>query len=302
MQSRFGFSCCPVHPSGYCYDYALRLSLLCLSFQLPSLLLLSVPDRRLSKPLAIAISCLSILVALILWQLLASQGILGKNFPGSIKTLEELSWWLSDPFFDNGPNDLGIGTNLLISLRRVLIGYSLAVLVAVPVGLLVGLSQVAESSVNPFVQLLKPVSPLAWLPIGLFIFRDSELTGIFVIFISSVWPTLINTAFGVSSINPDFLKVSRSLGASRFNTVFRVVLPAVMPNILAGMRISMGTAWLVIVAAEMLLGSGIGYFIWNEWNNLSLPNIFSAIIVIGFSGLLLDQVFGLLQKRFDYQA
>lgn len=277
------------------------LILLCLSFQLPSLLLLSVPDRRLSKPLAIAISCLSILVALILWQLLASQGILGKNFPGSIKTLEELSWWLSDPFFDNGPNDLGIGTNLLISLRRVLIGYSLAVLVAVPVGLLVGLSQVAESSVNPFVQLLKPVSPLAWLPIGLFIFRDSELTGIFVIFISSVWPTLINTAFGVSSINPDFLKVSRSLGASRFNTVFRVVLPAVMPNILAGMRISMGTAWLVIVAAEMLLGSGIGYFIWNEWNNLSLPNIFSAIIVIGFSGLLLDQVFGLLQKRFDYQ-
>ena len=183
-----------------------------------------------------------------------------------------------------------------------LIGYSLAVLVAVPVGLLVGLSQVAESSVNPFVQLLKPVSPLAWLPIGLFIFRDSELTGIFVIFISSVWPTLINTAFGVSSINPDFLRVSRSLGASRFNTVFRVVLPAVMPNILAGMRISMGTAWLVIVAAEMLLGSGIGYFIWNEWNNLSLPNIFSAIIVIGFSGLLLDQVFGLLQKRFDYQA
>ena len=261
-----------------------------------------MPDRRLSKPLAIAISCLSILVALILWQLLASQGILGKNFPGSIKTLEELSWWLSDPFFDNGPNDLGIGTNLLISLRRVLIGYSLAVLVAVPVGLLVGLSQVAESSVNPFVQLLKPVSPLAWLPIGLFIFRDSELTGIFVIFISSVWPTLINTAFGVSSINPDFLKVSRSLGASRFNTVFRVVLPAVMPNILAGMRISMGTAWLVIVAAEMLLGSGIGYFIWNEWNNLSLPNICSAIIVIGFSGLLLDQVFGLLQKRFDYQA
>nr|MCH9715315.1 ABC transporter permease subunit [Cyanobacteriota bacterium] len=114
--------------------------------------------------------------------------------------------------------------------------------------------------------------------------------------------TLINTAFGVSSINPDFLRVSRSLGASQFRTVVKVVLPAVMPNILAGMRISMGTAWLVIVAAEMLLGSGIGYFIWNEWNNLSLPNIFAAIIVIGFAGLLLDQVFGLLQKRFDYQS
>ena len=259
-------------------------------------------ENRLSKPLAVAISCVSILLALLVWQILASQGLLGKNFPGSLKTLQELVWWLSDPFFNNGPNDLGIGTNLLISLRRVLIGYVLAVLVAVPVGLLVGVSQIAESSVNPFVQLLKPISPLAWLPIGLFVFRDSELTGIFVIFISSVWPMLINTAFGVSSINPDFLKVSRSLGASKLRTIVKVVLPAVMPNILAGMRISMGTAWLVIVAAEMLLGSGIGYFIWNEWNNLSLPNIFAAIIVIGVAGMLLDQVFGWLQKRFDYQV
>ncbi|MFU8884346.1 MAG: ABC transporter permease [Cyanobacteriota bacterium] len=259
-------------------------------------------ENRLSKPLAIAISCLSIFLALVFWQILASQGVLGKNFPGSITTLQGLVWWLSDPFFNNGPNDLGIGTNLLISLRRVLIGYGLAVVVAVPLGLFVGISRIAESTVNPFVQLLKPVSPLAWLPIGLFTFRDSEMTGVFVIFISSVWPTLINTAFGVSSINPDFLRVSRSLGASQLRTVVKVVLPAVMPNILAGMRISMGTAWLVIVAAEMLLGSGIGYFIWNEWNNLSLPNIFAAIIVIGFAGLLLDQVFGLLQKRFDYQS
>lgn len=260
-----------------------------------------MPERRLPRLLAIAISCISVGIALLAWQVLASQGVLGKNFPGSIKTLQELAWWLSDPFFNNGPNDLGIGTNLLISLRRVLIGYGLAVIVAVPLGVLVGISRIAESSVNPFVQLLKPVSPLAWLPIGLFIFRDSEMTGIFVIFISSIWPTLINTAFGVTSINPDFLKVSRSLGASQFRTVVKVVLPAVMPNILAGMRISMGTAWLVIVAAEMLLGSGIGYFIWNEWNNLSLPNIFAAIIVIGVAGLLLDQLFGLLQKRFDYQ-
>lgn len=260
-----------------------------------------MPESRVSRPLAIVISCLSILLALLIWQILATQGVLGKNFPGSVKTLEELVWWLSDPFFNNGPNDLGIGTNLLISLRRVLIGYGLAVVVAVPLGLLVGISRIAEASVNPFVQLLKPVSPLAWLPIGLFIFRDSELTGVFVIFISSVWPTLINTAFGVCSINPDFIRVSRSLGASQLRTITKVVLPAVMPNILAGMRISMGTAWLVIVAAEMLLGSGIGYFIWNEWNNLSLPNIFVAIIVIGFAGLLLDQVFGWLQKRFDYQ-
>jgi nitrate/nitrite transport system permease protein len=260
-----------------------------------------MPENRLSGLLAVAISCVSILLALLFWQVLATQGLLGKNFPGSIKTLQELVWWLSDPFFNNGPNDLGIGTNLLISLRRVLIGYGLAVLVAVPLGLLMGISRIGESALNPFVQLLKPVSPLAWLPIGLFIFRDSELTGVFVIFISSIWPTLINTAYGVSSINPDFIRVSRSLGASQWRTVIKVILPAVMPNILAGMRISMGTAWLVIVAAEMLLGSGIGYFIWNEWNNLSLPNIFVAIIVIGIAGLLLDQVFSRLQKRFDYQ-
>ena len=242
----------------------------------------------------------AVLIALILWEFSAQVGILGKNFPGSLETLKELIWWVSDPFFDNGPNDLGIGTNLLISLRRVLIGYSLAVLVAVPAGLLIGISGIAESSLNPFIQLLKPVSPLAWLPIGLFVFRNSEMTGVFVIFITSMWPTLINTAFGVTSINSDFLKVSRSLGASQFDTVRKVILPAIMPNILAGMRISMGTAWLVIVAAEMLLGTGIGYFIWNEWNNLSVANIFVAIIIIGFTGLVLDQIFSAVQKRFDY--
>ncbi|MCT0218724.1 ABC transporter permease [Synechococcus sp. CS-1329] len=255
----------------------------------------------LSKPMGLLVSIVSVVIALVVWQILAKQGLLGKNFPGSLETLKELQWWLSDPFFNNGPNDLGIGTNLLISLRRVMIGYSLSIVVAVPLGLLIGVSRLASSSANPFIQLLKPVSPLAWLPIGLFVFRDSELTGIFVIFISSVWPTLISTSFGVQTINPDYLRVSRSLGASQLRTITKVVLPAVMPNILAGMRISMGIAWLVIVAAEMLLGSGIGYFIWNEWNNLSLPNIFVAIIVIGLTGILLDQLIGALQKRFDYQ-
>ena len=165
-----------------------------------------------------------------------------------------------------------------------------------------GMSKLAQSSLNPYVQLLKPVSPLAWLPVGLFVFRNSEITGIFVIFITSIWPTLINTAFGVASINPDYLRVSKSLGASKSITIRRVILPAIMPNILAGMRISMGTAWLVIVAAEMLLGTGIGYFIWNEWNNLSLENIFVAIIIIGFTGFILDQFFGYLQEKFDYSV
>ena len=165
---------------------------------------------------------MSLLIFIILWQVIAQQGLLVKNFPGSFKTIGSLIWWVSDPFFDNGPNDLGIGTNLLISLRRVLIGYSLAVLVAVPLGVLMGMSKLAQSSLNPYVQLLKPVSPLAWLPVGLFVFRNSEITGIFVIFITSIWPTLINTAFGVSSINPDYLRVSKSLGASKSTTIRRL--------------------------------------------------------------------------------
>ncbi len=259
-------------------------------------------NKVISTKAKVFVTIFSLLIFIIFWQIVAQQGLLVKNFPGSFKTISSLIWWVSDPFFDNGPNDLGIGTNLLISLRRVLIGYSLAVLVAVPLGVFMGMSKLAQSSLNPYVQLLKPVSPLAWLPVGLFVFRNSEITGIFVIFITSIWPTLINTAFGVSSINPDYLKVSKSLGASKSTTIRRVILPAIMPNILAGMRISMGTAWLVIVAAEMLLGTGIGYFIWNEWNNLSLENIFVAIIIIGFTGFILDQFFGYLQEKFDYSV
>ena len=248
-----------------------------------------------------SISGLSIFLFCVLWEVIANANII-PNFPGAIQTFQELIWWLSDPFFDNGPNDLGIGYNLLISLRRVLIGYTLAMLVAIPVGLFVGVSNTVKSSIDPYVQLLKPVSPLAWLPIGLFVFRNSEVTGIFVIFITSIWPTLINTAIGVQSVDSDVLKVAKSLGASRSNTITKVILPAVMPNILAGMRISMGTAWLVIVAAEMLLGTGIGYFIWNEWNNLYVANIFVAIIIIGITGYILDQLFEFLQLRFNYDS
>lgn len=247
-----------------------------------------------------AVSIISVVAFLVIWQIAAASGFLGRTFPGSLQTLQDLFGWLSDPFFDNGPNDLGIGWNLLISLRRVAIGYLLATVIAIPLGIAIGMSALASSIFSPFVQLLKPVSPLAWLPIGLFLFRDSELTGVFVILISSLWPTLINTAFGVANVNPDFLKVSQSLGASRWRTITKVILPAALPSIIAGMRISMGIAWLVIVAAEMLLGTGIGYFIWNEWNNLSLPNIFSAIIIIGIVGILLDQGFRLLESQFSY--
>ncbi|TVP70156.1 MAG: nitrate ABC transporter, permease protein [Leptolyngbya sp. LCM1.Bin17] len=233
---------------------------------------------------------------LLFWEVGARSGWFVRGVPTASETIQEFWWWVTNPFFDNGPNDLGIGWNLLISLRRVAIGYILATLVAVPLGILIGISPVAYKAFNPFVQLLKPVSPLAWLPLGLYLLRDSEKTGIFIIFISSIWPTLINTAFGVASVDKDYLDVADTLGASRLRTIVKVIIPAALPNIVSGLRISMGIAWLVIVAAEMLLGTGLGYFIWNEWNNLSIPNILVAIFIIGLVGLLLDSLFAALEK------
>ncbi|MBF2035461.1 MAG: nitrate ABC transporter permease [Leptolyngbyaceae cyanobacterium T60_A2020_046] len=238
----------------------------------------------------------SLVTFLLLWEIGARSGLFARGFPTASKTIEELWWWVTNPFFNNGPNDLGIGWNLLISLRRVAIGYILASLVAVPVGILIGISPIAQRGFNPYIQLLKPISPLAWLPLGLYIFRDSEKTGVFIILISSIWPTLINTAFGVSNVSQDYLDVSKTLGASRLRTIFKVIIPSALPNIVSGLRISMGIAWLVIVAAEMLLGTGLGYFIWNEWNNLYLPNILVAIFIIGLVGLVLDSIFSALER------
>ncbi|MEL6490409.1 MAG: ABC transporter permease [Cyanobacteria bacterium J06634_6] len=249
---------------------------------------------------AIALFLVSLVLFLGFWEIGANLKLFAKGMPTASATLKELWWWSTHPFFDNGPNDLGIGWNLLISLRRVAIGYTLASLIAVPLGILIGISPVAYKAFNPYVQILKPVSPLAWLPLGLYIFRDSEQTGVFIIMISSIWPTLTNTAFGVANVDPQFLDVSKTLGASRLRTIFKVIIPAALPNIVSGLRISMGIAWLVIVAAEMLLGSGVGYFIWNEWNNLYIPNILVAIFIIGLMGLILDNIFAALEKFVEF--
>ncbi len=249
---------------------------------------------------AIALFLVSLALFLGFWEIGANMNMFAKGMPTASTTLKELWWWSTHPFFDNGPNDLGIGWNLLVSLRRVAIGYTLASLIAVPLGILIGISPVAYKAFNPYVQILKPVSPLAWLPLGLYIFRDSEQTGVFIIMISSIWPTLTNTAFGVANVDPQFLDVSRTLGASRLRTIFKVIIPAALPNIVSGLRISMGIAWLVIVAAEMLLGTGLGYFIWNEWNNLYIPNILVAIFIIGLVGLILDNIFAALEKFVEF--
>jgi nitrate/nitrite transport system permease protein len=208
---------------------------------------------------------------------------------------------LAHPFYDNGPNDKGIAIQLAHSLGRVGLGFLLALLVAVPLGFLIGMSPLLQKAFDPFIQVLKPISPLAWMPLALYTIKDSSLSGIFVIFICSVWPMLINTAFGVSAVRREWLNVARTLEVSPFRKAFLVILPAAAPTILTGMRISMGIAWLVIVAAEMLVGgTGIGYFVWNEWNNLSLTNVIFAIVVIGVVGMLLDLMFAHLQKRVTY--
>lgn len=200
------------------------------------------------------------------------------------------------PFYQRGPGDLGIGWLLLASLRRVLIGFALGAVVAIPIGFLIGMFPPAMKALNPLIQIFKPVSPLAWLPIALAIFNLADPSAIFVIFITSLWPTIINTALGVSSVSQDYIDVAQVLEMPRWRQVFKIILPASLPYIFTGLRISLGIAWLVIVAVEMLTGGvGIGFFVWDEWSRLNLSSVFLAVIVIGVTGLLLDFAIGQLQ-------
>lgn len=218
-------------------------------------------------------------------------------FPSPSEVGSKLREHLMEPFYDRGPNDKGIGIQLGYSIARVLVGYLLAALVAVPVGFLIGMSPTVYRALDPYIQVLKPISPLAWMPLALFTLKDSSASAIFVIFICSLWPMLINTAFGVASVRREWLNVARTLEVGSLRTAFRVILPAAAPTIMTGMRISIGIAWLVIVAAEMLVGgTGIGYFVWNEWNNLSITNILAAILAIGLVGMMLDLMLARLTK------
>lgn len=208
---------------------------------------------------------------------------------------------LSNPFYDAGPNDKGIGIQLGYSLYRVLTGFIMAAAIAIPVGFLIGMSPLAYKALNPFIQVLRPISPLAWMPLALFIIQDSEASAIFVIFICSIWPMLLNTAFGVAGVRGDWINVARTHELSSLKTAFKVILPASAPTILTGMRISIGIAWLVIVAAEMLVGgTGIGYYVWNEWNNLDLTSVIFSILMIGIIGMLLDMSLAYVSRFFAY--
>ncbi|MBL0718315.1 nitrate ABC transporter permease [Piscinibacter sp. Jin2] len=225
--------------------------------------------------------------------------------PGSIPspgaTFDAAVALFADPFYDKGPNDQGIGWNILFSLERVAVGFGMAAAVGIPLGFLIGRFSLLNQMVAPLVSLLRPVSPLAWLPIGLLVFKSADPAAIWTIFICSIWPMILNTAQGVQRVPQDYLNVARVLNLSEWKIVTKILFPAVLPYMLTGVRLSVGTAWLVIVAAEMLTGGvGIGFWVWDEWNNLNVQHILIAIFVIGIVGLLLEQALMFVARRFSY--
>ncbi|MGH7773447.1 MAG: nitrate ABC transporter permease [Candidatus Binatia bacterium] len=246
---------------------------------------------------------LLLVVFLLSWQLSTKPSVGGKTegLPGPLAVAERGWEMISDPFYDRGPNDKGIGVQLFYSLGRLAAGYSAASIVAIFLGVVLGLYPALYRAVNPYIQILKPISPLAWMPLFLYTIKNSAWAAVMVVFMSSIWPTLANTAFGVNTIKRDYLNVSSLLQLSWFRRFFKVILPAAAPAIVAGLRISIGGAWIAIVAAEMLIGgTGIGYFVWNEWNNLQLTSVIFAILTIGTVGVLLDAGFGRVAKMVSY--
>ncbi len=252
--------------------------------------------RRVLAAVVPALGGLALLVAV--WALLTSPG---GSFPTPAATWEAAVKLFADPFYSNGPNDQGIGWNVLFSLERVALGFGLAALVGIPLGFVIGRFATINRMVSPIISLLKPVSPLAWLPIGLLVFKAANPAAIWTIFICSIWPMIINTAVGVQRVPQDYLNVARVLNLSEWKVITKILFPAVLPYMLTGVRLSVGTAWLVIVAAEMLTGGvGIGFWVWDEWNNLNVKHIIVAIFVIGIVGLLLEQLLITIAKRFSY--
>ncbi len=260
------------------------------------------PEKKLSlKPyfLAVLPPILGLALLVLVWEIVAAKS---NGFPTPSVTLEHAIKLFSDPFYQKGPNDQGIGWNLWSSLKRVGTGFGMAALVGIPLGFMIGRFKFLSGMFNPIISLLKPVSPLAWLPIGLLVFKAANPAAIWAIFICSIWPMIINTAVGVQRVPQDYMNVAKVLNLSEWKIVTKILFPSVLPYMLTGVRLAIGTAWLVIVAAEMLTGGvGIGFWVWDEWNNLNVPHIIIAIVVIGVVGLLLEQALVAIAKAFTYE-
>ena len=255
----------------------------------------------LEKSKSIFFALLGLIIFGGLWSMLSAYT--ENALPTPITTLTVLKDMIVDPFYDYGPNDKGIGLQLFSSLKTVLSGFLLGSFIAIPLGILIGANKICKLVFYPIVQLLKPVSPLAWFPIGLVVFKDTGMATVFIVFITSLWSTLINTSFGVASIPQDHKNVAKAFGFSKKRYLTKILIPYSLPHIITGLRLSISVAWLVIVAGEMLSGgSGIGFFVWDSWNALSLERVISAIIIIGVVGLLLDRIFTFFENKVAYKA
>ncbi|HZF01740.1 MAG TPA: nitrate ABC transporter permease [Methylomirabilota bacterium] len=239
---------------------------------------------------------------LILWQI--SCATWAKDLPTPAKTWETSKPYIVEPFAKRGEMDQGILRFTWYSLQLVAKGYLLALLIGTPIGFFLGLSKTFTKIFDPIIQVLRPVSPLAWLPLGLVLFMGagkdaSELGALFTIAICSMWPTVLNTAVGVRAIPQDYLNVAKVLKLSRTKTLFKVLIPASLPYMFTGFRLSLGIAWLVIVAAEMLTGRpGVGGFLWQEYNSLIYEHIILCIVTIGVVGFILDRLMSVVEQKF----
>jgi len=276
-----------------------------IQLNLSAIVLAGVATWKRVKPVvirdAVLLPAAGFLGILCLWWIVASfnSDLIPTPYQALIANLD----YILHPFYQRGPGDIGIGWLLLASLRRVLVGFLLGAAVAIPVGFLIGMSKPAMMALNPLIQIFKPVSPLAWLPIALSIFNLAEPSAIFVIFITSLWPTIINTALGVSNVSKDYLDVAQVLEMPRWRRITKIIWPASLPYIFTGLRISLGIAWLVIVAVEMLTGGvGIGFFVWDEWSRLNLSSVFLAVFVIGLTGLWLDAAVDKVQELVTHRS
>ena len=239
---------------------------------------------------------LGLAVVLVVWTVVSQT--VAHDLPSPAKTWIESRRYVMEPFFKDGEMNQGIGRLAFYSLVRVGKGFALALLIGTPIGFLLGLSRPFHQSFDPIVQFMRPISPLAWLPLGLVIFRQSEPAAVFTIALCAMWPTVINTAVGVRSISPDHLNVGRVLKLSRFTMLTKIIVPASLPYVFTGYRLSLGLAWLVIVASEMLTGTpGVGGFLWQEYNSLVYSHIILSVITIGAIGFLLDRLMGLIEAR-----
>lgn len=256
-------------------------------------------NMMLEKSKSIFFAALGLIIFGGLWEALSAYT--ENALPTPVATLTVLKEMVLDPFYDYGPNDKGIGLQLFKSIKTVLSGFLFGSLVAIPLGILIGANKICKLVFYPIVQLLKPVSPLAWFPIGLVVFKDTGMATVFIVFITSLWSTLINTSFGVASIPQDHKNVAKAFGFSKKRYLTKILIPYSLPHIITGLRLSISVAWLVIVAGEMLSGgAGIGFFVWDSWNALSLERVISAIIIIGIVGLLLDRIFTYIEKKVAY--